>query len=78
MLLAPEVARAAAPDLLDDEVDEAPEVVGNGSVEVGAVEVSKIVTGPTDVLPSLATEADVVIRDDSTTTEVTGSLAEEN
>ena len=78
MLLAPEVARAAAPDLVDDEDDEAACVLGNGNVEVGAVEVSKIVVGPIDVVPSLLTGADVVRTEEKTTTEVDGSLVGEN
>ena len=75
MLLAPEVARAAAPDLVDDETDEAACVLGSGNVEVGAVEVSKMVVGPTIVLPSLLTGADIVLTDENTTT-VGGSLVE--
>lgn len=73
--LAPDVARAAASDLVDD--DEAEVVVrtlGEGKTGADCMEVINNVTGPTDVLPALLTANDVRATDETMTTDDAGWL----
>ena len=77
-LLAPDVARAAAFDLLEAAAAEVSErALSEETGEAEAVEVTKSVTGPAVVLPALSTEADAVTTDEMTTTDE-GDASEEN